>query len=151
MSTVITNESSMKSKGEDKVWSSIIKDNGKYKQISSTQIGQQILLDDALQMQDRFKLWISKSNKLDRRVLKQLFCDDDIIVQKITQTLLLLSGVVSGSLDVKSSSVKKKKTRHKSIDIIQKKIFEELSFEQAWRVIEVIVDYSEYFEIERWL
>ena len=149
MSTVITNESSMKSKGEDKVWSSIIKDNGKYKQISSTQIGQQILLDDALQMQDRFKLWISKSNKLDRKVLKQLFCDDDIIVQKITQTLLLLSGVVSGSLDVKSSSVKKKKTRHKSIDIIQKKIFEELSFEQAWRIIEVIVDYSEYFEIEK--
>jgi DNA-directed RNA polymerase len=149
MSAVITNESSMKSKGEDKVWNSIKKNDGKYKEVSSTQIGQQILLDEAIRIQDQFKTWVSKASKVDRKVLKQLFCDDDIILEKLTQTLLLLSGVISGSLEAKNTTSKKKKTRHKGISNIQKKIFEELSFEQTWRVVEVIVDYSEYFEIEK--
>jgi DNA-directed RNA polymerase len=143
-----TNEQSMKAKGEKKVWKSITKADGKFKEASSTQIGQQILFDEALRIKDKFALWINNSCKDDRTTLRNLFSSEDIILEKVTQTLLLLSVTISGALDG-SKSAANKKTRHKKITSINDKIFRGLSFEQTWRIVEVIVDLSEYFEIDK--
>ena len=54
-----TNEQKMKLKGEAKVWASITNSSGKAKDVSSTQIGQQLLFDEALRMSTRtLKDWI---------------------------------------------------------------------------------------------
>ena len=68
------NEQKMKLKGESRVWASITKSNGKAKDISSTQIGQRILFNDALLIVDPFMLWIEKSSKIDRRSFKGIVC-----------------------------------------------------------------------------
>ncbi len=142
-----SNEMKMKAKGEAKVWSSIIKSNGKAKDISSTQLGQQILFDEVLRIYDDFQLWVSKSTKLDRKVLRDLFKEEDITQAFMLKTLFFLAGSASGALDYKATS--KKKTRHKKIKAINEKIFPTLSFEQTWRVVESIIDFSEYFEVEK--
>ena len=78
-----SNEMKMKVKGESKIWASITKADGKAKDISSTQLGQQILFDEVLRIQEDFEKWISKCNKADRLVLRDLFHDDDIKYSKL--------------------------------------------------------------------
>ena len=158
------NELRMKSKGESKIWNSLIKSNGKVKDISSTQLGQQILLDEALRIEDSFRTWTNKSSKVDRVDLKRIFTErtkieinqktgedeeveDNTTLGLILQTLLFLTGSASGALDYKVSE--KKKTRHKKIKAINEKIFPEFSFELTWRVVEVIIDLSDYFQIDK--
>ena len=67
------NEQQMKEKGESKVWNSILKANGKAKDISSTQLGQQILLEEALRIQPEFEAWVEKSYEGDRLALRNTF------------------------------------------------------------------------------
>tara|TARA_B100000780_G_scaffold273796_1_gene237830 strand:- start:1000 stop:3327 length:2328 start_codon:yes stop_codon:yes gene_type:complete len=141
------NEHKMKLKGESRVWASITKSNGKAKDASSTQIGQRILFDDALFIVDPFMLWVEKSSKIDRKSFKELFVDYDTSLFIITSTLLFLSGSTSGALEYNSND--KIKTRHKRIKSLNEKIFTGLKFEQVWRIVEVIVDYSKIFEIEK--
>ena len=146
-----SNEMKMKVKGESKIWASITKADGKAKDISSTQLGQQILFDEVLRIQEDFEKWISKCNKADRLVLRDLFHDDDIKYSKIQslmlKTLFFLAGSASGALDYKSTV--KKKTRHKKIKSINEKIFPTLTFDQTWRVVEVLVDLSDFFSVEK--
>ena len=141
------NEYKMKEKGESKVWASLTNSNGNAKDISSTQIGQQILFDEALRILEDFNIWVTKSSKLDRLTLKELFKDDDITLELIMSTMFFLAGSSSGALAQNSSN--KKKTRHKKIKSIHEKIFPNLSFEQTWRVVEVIVDLSQFFLVEK--
>ena len=116
MSNANINEQLMKSRGESKVWNSILKPDGKGKDITSTQIGQQLLFDEALRILPTFNKWVSNSNKSDRLVLRNLFSDDDKTIELLLKTLLFLSGGTSGALDYKSTD--KKKTRHKKIKSI---------------------------------
>lgn len=142
-----TNEQKMKLKGEAKVWASITNSSGKAKDVSSTQIGQQLLFDEALRMLPEFKDWIEVSNKRDRLALRSVFTDDDAIVTLILKTLFYLAGSTSGVLESDRSN--KKKTRHKSIRSINDKVFPDLTFKATWRVVETIVDYSNFFHKEK--
>ena len=147
MSNANINEQLMKSRGESKVWNSILKPDGKGKDITSTQIGQQLLFDEALRILPTFNKWVSNSNKSDRLVLRNLFSDDDKTIELLLKTLLFLSGGTSGALDYKSTD--KKKTRHKKIKSINEKVFDKLTFEQTWRIVEVIVDMSKFFQVTK--
>ena len=144
---MLSNEKIMKEKGESKVWKTLIKSNGKAKDISSTQVGQQILFDEVLRIKEDFTTWVNKSSKIDRLVLQDLFYDEEITDSLILKTLFFLAGSASGALDYKSTD--KKRTRHKKIKSINEKIFPDLTFERTWRIVEVIIDLSNFFDIER--
>ena len=141
------NEQKMKLKGEAKVWASITKSNGKAKDVSSTQIGQQLLFGEALRILPEFNAWLKVCSKRDRIALRDLFCDDETTIRLILQTLFYLAGSTSGVLEADRS--KKKKTRHKSVRSINDKVFKELTFKLTWKVVEVIVDFSKYFETDK--
>lgn len=141
------NEQKMKLKGEARVWASVIKPNGKAKNVSSTQIGQQLLFKEALRMLPEFNLWLDRSSKRDRIELRSIFCDDDSSIRLILTTLFYLAGSTSGVLEAERS--KKKKTRHKSVRSINEKVFPKLTFNITWRVVEVIIDLSNFFHRDK--
>jgi len=159
----MNNEQQMKAKGESKVWNSIIKGNGQAKDIASTNIGQQILMDEAIRVLDKFEEWVGKSSKMDRVSLKKTFpasittglddsgkevdIVDDTTLSLILKTFLFLTGSASGALDYKT--VGRKKTRHKKVKAVNEKIFPDLTFELTWRVVEVMIDHSNYFETDK--
>lgn len=141
-------EQRMKERGESKVWKTILSKTGSSKKISSTQIGQQILFSEALKIQPKIREWINESAPIFRKDFQDYFYDDEFLLQKITEILLLMVG----SMHVEYADTnrqKVKKTRHKKIKTIQSKILEELSFENVWRIVEVIVDLSQYFTVEK--
>ena len=141
------NEARMKSKGEDRVWKTITSRSGSPKKVSQIQLGQQIIFADALKILPQVREWIDKkSSSRHRKDLKAFFSDDDILLQKITESFLLLS---STSHVTRVESNFKVKTRHKSVNLIQKKLMCELDFDLTWRFLEVIVEASEHFKVER--
>ena len=144
---MMTNEGLMKEKGESKVWGSMVKASGKAKDVSSTQLGQQLLLDETLRIKEDFMKWVNKSAKVDRSALRELFSDEEETSALILNTMFFLAGSSSGALDYKSEA--KKRTRHKKIKSINGKIFPDLTFDRTWRVVEAIIDLSNYFEIDR--
>jgi hypothetical protein len=144
---MMTNEGLMKEKGESKVWGSMVKANGKAKDVSSTQLGQQLLLDETLRIKEDFMKWVNKSTKIDRLALKEIFSDDEKTIAHILNTMFFLAGSSSGALEYKSKD--KKRTRHKKIKSINEKIFPDLTFDGTWRVVEAIIDFSNYFEIDK--
>ena len=144
---MLSNEKIMKEKGESKVWKSLIKSNGSAKDISSTQLGQQILFDEVLRIKEDFMTWVNKCSKIDRLALRDTFVDDDITCGLLLNTLFFLAGSASGALDYKSTD--RKVTRHKKIKSINEKIFPDLTFDRTWRVCEAIIDFSDFFDIEK--
>ena len=141
------NEQKMKLKGEAKVWASITKSNGKAKDVASTQIGQQLLFDETLRILPEFKEWLGNCSKRDRLTLRELFCDDDESIVLILKTMFFMAGTSSGALDYSAGI--KKKNRHRKIKSVNEKIFPDLTFEQTWRVVEVIVELSNFFDVAR--
>ncbi len=141
----------MKKKGENRVWKNTLSKTGKQKKIHQTQIGQQVILNEALNILHKVREWIEVgSAKLYRKELKEYFSDDDILLEKITSSLLIL--VSPYHIDsVGSTSGKQTKTRHKRINTIQSKVMPELNSDQVWRFIEVVVDLSVHFEVEKTL
>ena len=86
------NEYKMKEKGESKVWASLTNSNGNAKDISSTQIGQQILFDEALRILEDFNVWVTKSSKLDKTVRTKRRLDIkrlNLYTKRFFQTCLL--------------------------------------------------------------
>lgn len=141
------NESKMKKKGESRVWQTILTKSDNFKNISSTQIGQQLLLDEALLILPKVREWIDHgSAKVYRSELQGYFNNDEILLEKILQTFLFLSGVIYEQLDEKKQRAHK--SRHKKINTLKAKITPELSFDQTWRFLEVVIDLSDYFEVE---
>lgn len=139
------NELEMKKLGEDKVWKDIITKAGNSKNISSTQIGQQILLDEALRMLPDVMHWIHKtSGKSYRGLLKAYFTDEQVVLDKITQTFLFLVGNIYYSESLISG-----RTRHKNISGIQKKVMPELDWDNVYRFLETIVDFSVHFGTDK--
>ena len=144
------NESRMKSRGSEKVWKTIKTREGNNKNISSTQIGQQLLFEDALSILDQVRLWINEdSAKLYRAELQTYFADDEILLEKITQAYLFLAGAIYDGVD--SNKGRTVETRHKKINTLQSKVMPELSFDQTWRFLEVIIELSSYFRVEKLL
>lgn len=139
-------ERGMKQKGETKVWKSVLGKNGAVKKISQTQLGQQLLLEESIRLKDLMRDWIdNKSSKLNRKEMNDFFKDDQILLQKIMDILLLLSFTSFAMYDSKKFNA----TRHKEINIIRKRLFPDFSFDIVWRFVEVLIDYSNYFEIDR--
>lgn len=138
----------MKLRGEQKVLQELVTKAGNAKNVSSTQVGQQMLLDEAVRILPLVKEWIHKgSAKVYRGELTTYFSDDEILLEKIVQTLLFLSGAIYYGDNVGKN--KSSKTRHKKVNGLRKKIFmEALDFNQVWRFLEVVIDHSQYFETE---
>ncbi len=142
------NEKMMKSRGEKKVWKNVLTKNGDFKNISSTQLGQQMLLDDALEILPKIRLWIEEgSAKVYRGALQKYFKDDDILLEKILQSFLLMSGAIYESVSNKNKKVIH--SRHKKISTLQSKVMPELSFDLVWRFLEICIDLSQYFSVEK--
>ena len=142
------NESLMKQRGEQKVLKDITTKSGKSKDVSSTQLGQQMLFEDAIRIEPIVTEWINKgSARVYRTKLKDYFVDDQIILQKITETLLHLAGSIYYGDSPNSGSPSK--SRHKKVNSLRAKIMPELSFELTWRFIEIVVESSVYFEVNR--
>ena len=142
------NEAQMKLKGEQKVLKEITTKKGNVKDISSTQIGQQMLFEDAIQIEPIVTKWIHKdSARAYRTALKAYFVDESITLSKITETLYHLAGAIYyGDNPNKGTSTK---SRHKKVNSIRLKVMPELSFALTWRFIEVVVEASQYFEVQR--
>lgn len=69
------------------------------------------------------------------------------MLEKITATYLFLSGSIYSDLDSKTSTV----SRHKKVNTLKSRITPELSFELSWRFLEVVIELSQYFGIEKTL
>ena len=140
------NESRMKLKGENKVWNTIETRTGSLKDISAIQLGQQIILEESLRILPEVKDWIEKgSANTYRKELKSYFTDEEILLERITQTFLLLAGSINNTSDDRGA---RKVNRHKRINTLRARVMPELSFEVTWRFIEVLVDLSIYFNVE---
>lgn len=142
-------EQEMKTRGEERIWKKIISRNGSIKNVVQTQEGQKLIFDDAIDVYPLMRDWIdNKSANVYRKELLESFPKQDenepnnILLQKIVETMLLLSA--STKVNVLNH---KRKTRHKSIRIVQEKITPKLSFENTWRFVEMVVSYSTNFEL----
>ena len=139
------NEQAMKDRGEARVWKAVQSKEGKPKKMSSTQLGQQLMFTEALDIFEDIKHWIYEgSAKVYRSELKNYFTTDEFLLEKLTETLLLLANLTYYDYD---SAGKTNPTRHKKVDTIRRKVLTDLSFDQAWRFLEVVIDRSEYFEV----
>lgn len=134
----------MKDKGEAKVWKTVTDKKGGGKKVGNTQLGQQMLLTESLELTEKMRDWIeTKSSKLNRKEYVEYFIDDDFLLKKIMDTLLLLS---YSTYAYYRKELNETKARHKYINLIKKKIFNELDFDLVWRFVEVLIDYSTMFE-----
>ena len=135
--SVLSNEEYMKDLGEKKVWKTVKTNSKAKKKISSTQIGQQLLFDEALKISPDVKDWIfNKAARAYKKELTTYFQDEEFLIQKIVETMLLLSGDIEGILPDSEETV----SRHKKIATINKRVLTNLSFNNAWRFVEIIVD-----------
>lgn len=146
MSTIVLDEARMKQRGEDRVWKTISSKSGAAKTATQMQLGQQLIFNDTIRMLPILRDWIEvKSSEKYRGELKAFFLDDDFLLLKMTETLLLLASTAH----VLKALPNKPHSRHKSINLIESKVTTGLGFDLTWRFIEVLVEYSEYFEVER--
>lgn len=137
-------ETFMKEKGEAKVWKTVTDKHGDGKKVGQTQIGQQMLFAESINLTEKMRDWIdNKCSKLNRKDLLEFFTDDDILLKKIMDTLLMLSFT---TYSYTWQGATNSKTRHKHINIIRKKLYPELAFDVVWRFVEVLIDYSTIFE-----
>lgn len=151
------NEGLMKEKGEERIFKSIVKKNNDFKEISSTQKGQQLLLDESIRILPSVKDWmIDKVSTMLREDFKSYFLkdisiddiengieEDDFLLQKILETFFYMAGSI-----YMESSKKGIKARHKKIASINKHVLEGLDFSNTWRFVEVVIHFSKYFQTE---
>lgn len=143
-----SNETQMKLQGELKVLKGITTKSGNVKEVASTQIGQQMMLEEALRILPLVTDWIDNgSARKNRTELKAYFKDEQFILNKVTQTLLFLSGAIYYQSSLTKSAASK--TRHKTVNSLMNKLTPELGFDKTWRFLEVLVDFSKYFEISK--
>lgn len=146
-----TNEMMMKQRGEQRVWSTIKTKTGAFKKIASTQLGQQIILDEALRVLPEVRHWIDEgSARVYRGELKRYFEDDDILLAKIAETYLYLAGSIYNDLHTVNRDGKQV-SRHKRVNTLKTKITPDLSFDLSWRFLEVVIELSQYFGVEKLL
>ena len=142
------NESIMKAKGEAKVLKGITNKNGKLKAVANTQVGQQMLFTDAIAIEPTITKWIHKeSANVYRKELQAYFIDEQFVLEKVTQTLLQLAGSIYYGDNPNTG--KSSKTRHKKVESIRLNLMPELSFALVFRFIEIAVDASKYFFVQR--
>lgn len=145
---MMNNELEMKTLGENKIFKELTTKSGNAKKVASTQIGQQILFDEALRILPQVMDWIDNgSAKVYRAKLKAYFTSEDMVLTKVTQTLLFLSGAIYYGDNFNKS--KSSKTRHKKVNGLKKRVLDDLDFDQCWRFLEIVIAYSQYFDVAR--
>jgi DNA-directed RNA polymerase len=138
------NEQKMKAQGVAKVYKDILTKAGNNKSVSSTQVGQQMLFNEALRIYPEVLDWIdNKCANMHRTKIKEYFSTKEILVEKITQTLLFLSGQVHYGEDHDKGL--RSKSRHKSVAALCKKVMPELEWENTYRFVEIVVEASQYY------
>lgn len=139
-------ENCMKIRGETKVWKPSVSKNGDSKKVTQLQLGQKFIFDDAIKSVPFVRAWIDTGcSNIHREALKDYFCDDEKLLLKLTETFLLLSA----SSSVNGARVGKPISRHKSINTIENKITSGLGFDLTWRFVEVAIEASDFFEVEK--
>ena len=142
------NEIQMKAKGVAKVYKDIETKAGNAKNVSSTQIGQQMLFEEALRILPQVKDWINNHSALMHRTkLQEYFSSEEILLEKITQTLLFLSGQVYYGEDQDKGL--RSKSRHKNVAGLCKKVTPELEFDNTFRFLEIVVEASQYYTVAK--
>ena len=137
-------EIKMKAKGEAKVYKDILTKGGVSKKIHSTQIGQNILFDEAIRILPKVWDWVNNTSaRMYRNKLKEYFKTEDFLLEKITQTLLFLSGQVYYGENQSKGLVSK--SRHRNVAGLCKKVTPELEFENTFRFLEIVVEASQYY------
>jgi len=107
-----------------------------------------MMLEEALRILPLVTDWIDNgSARKNRTELKAYFKDEQFILNKVTQTLLFLSGAIYYQSSLTKSAASK--TRHKTVNSLMNKLTPELGFDKTWRFLEVLVDFSKYFEISK--
>lgn len=139
-------EKRMKIKGENKIWKNILSKSGSPKKVYQTQLGQQLIVRDAQNMLPKLREWAYRSYKHDKTKLNKILEKDEKAISMITKVLLLLSSSFSVRRDRAFNSIN---TRHKDIKKIQEHVFDGMDFSFVWRLVEAIVDLSEYFFTEK--
>jgi len=152
------NESSMKIRGEYKARKTLLTKTGNFKNINATQEGQILIFDEAVRILPLMRDWIdNKSGLVYREALKDAFQPlitkdskgreivTDVLLQKITETMLFMAGSIHSEDGI---SITTSKTRHKKINGINSKITPNLTFNDTWRFCEVLVSFSNYFSLE---
>lgn len=139
------NEQKMKSRGEKKIWKDIKKESNEFKKIPSTQIGQRLIFDEALRVFDEVRDWIKAgSSTVYKKKLQKFFIEDDILLEKITQTYLFMAGSIYREFENNVCH----KVRHKNISVLEKNILIGLEFEEIWKFVEVLINSSDYFSTD---
>ena len=132
----ISNELRMKIKGEDKVWKDIYSKSMNSRTVTQSQTGQRLILDEAIRLVPIVQSWIASSSKSTyKKELDETFFDENEILLKITEVLLLLTSSIL-IISTKSTTP----TRYSNIVLVQEKLFKKLSFESTWRFIEVLIE-----------
>lgn len=140
------NESSMKLRGEHKARKTLLTKTGKFKEINSTQEGQTLIFDEAMRILPMMVDWVQNTSGNNyKEELKEAFPDEEILLQKITETMLFMAGSIHSEDGIAAST---SKTRHKKINGINEKILPNLTFNNTWRFCEVLVSFSIYFALE---
>jgi len=118
-------EERMKEIGEERVWAAITPSGKSPVKISSTQIGQQMIIGEVYKILPLFKDWINnKSYKKDRTHLKEVFSKEGYAEESIALILLLIAGNIYYNPTDKTSKVGiKRSLRHSSIVSIENKVF----------------------------
>ena len=135
----------MKKRGEQKQFKSLLTNSGVYKQIGNTQAGQKIIFDEALRISPLVCDWINNKSGVNYRgELKEYFDCEEKVLTKVVECFLYMAGSIYAT-DSKSRGT----GRHKRVNSLKDKLMPELSFENVWRFLEVIIDYSKYFSSEK--
>ena len=154
------NENLMKDRGRGKIEKELYTSDGQIKKISSSQVGQKFIFDEAIFVFDDVKNWIlNESGRNYRTGLKNYFFpllnipkdewlkDEDentFLLTKITEVFLFLSN------DVYSNSIESgNKSRQGSVNTLVKYVLKELDFGLAWRFLEICIHFSNYFDVDK--
>lgn len=135
------NEFQMLLKGQKRVWSSIFTKQGNLKDIASMQLGQKLIVKESQKITPLISTWINnKIANIYCQEFKAYFRNDDIILEKIVQTSVLLAG----QLYYDYSYGKGWRSTH--VDRTVRLVTPELKFEIAWQFLEAVVELQPFFE-----
>jgi DNA-directed RNA polymerase len=134
------NELKMKIKGENRIWQDIYSKSQNSRSVTQTQTGQKLILNEGIRLVPIIREWIDSSKKTGfGKELKQSFGDEQLTLLKITETLLMLTSSILVISNKNSQS-----SRYSNVNLIQEKIFKEMSFDTTWRFVEVLIESCEF-------
>ena len=142
------NEELMIARGQEKTWKDIFTKSNDLKKISSTQVGKKLLMDEAMRILPEVVAWIETKCSNTHRVIYKAYFENpedpenqENLLTKIAETMLLLSG----NIEEGTGGGK----RHKKIETLQRHLMPELEFDLIWRFVEVVVDVSTFFMLDK--